>query len=260
MNKELIDYIKRRYVLKFNSKSFNYNLRKYKDLKCFKANENIFETNQNITEEIHYIMRLTTQYYLEKAFEAMKVDTKNDPNTYEDLEVGNIGTPGRIAKTWVGGNLNDDSELASGRFMKPVRIASFPNTNTKALPITKRVSLISLCSHHLLAFSSVFDEKSYCIISYIPDKKVLGISKLQRLVDYVAKRMWLQEDLTKEIYKKVSEAAETPDVYVGLFNIKHSCEWIRGAKNPEGGFTSEYYDGKFNDDEIRNSVIKTSKN
>lgn len=260
MDKDILKFIKERYILKFNEKTFGYNLRKYKELKNFKANENIFETNQEINEETHYILRLATQYYLEKTFEAMKVDIKNDPNTYEDLETGNIGTPGRIAKTWVGGSLNDDSELASGRFMKPVRIASFPNTNNKNIPITKRVSLTSLCSHHLLAFSSVFDEKSYCIISYIPDKKVLGISKLQRLVDYVAKRMWLQEDLTQEIYNKVSEVAETEDVYVGLFNIKHSCEWIRGAKNPEGGFTSEYYGGKFDDSELRESIIRTSKN
>lgn len=264
-------YIWERYKRKFPNSTqdeFLKNIEKYNKLKAFPANGNFFETNQEITPEIHYLMRLLTQWYLTKAFESMLIDL-NDPNVWECLEEGNIGTPARLAKVWVGGTIDDDSEMGSGRFMKPVRLAKFPNTvNTQnpiygdlvencvksKIPITKRISIVSNCSHHLAPFSTLFDEDSYALVSYIPNKFVLGISKLQRLADYVCRRFWLQEDLTKALYEEVCKAAETKDVYVGLFNVKHTCEWLRGAKNPEGGFTSEFYSGAFENSDLRAQV------
>ena len=144
--------------------------------------------------------------------------------------------------------------MGSGRFMKRPRIATFPNTQKTQIPITKRISITSSCGHHFLAFATQFSEDSYAIVSYIPDKFVLGISKLQRLADFVCRRFWLQEDLTKALYEEISSAAQTKDVYVGLFNVKHTCEWLRGSKNPEGGFTSEYYDGAFLNADLRESI------
>ena len=208
-------------------------------------------------DDIAYVI-LNTEKKLEQ-LEKQSEDTGKDlKNIGEDFNVGNVGTPGRIAKCWVGADTNDDSEIGSGRFMKPIRIASFPNNNAYSkIPITKRVNISANCSHHFLPFNTAFDENSYAIISYVPKENVLGISKLQRLADYVSRRFWLQEDLTKELYKKISEAAQTKDVYVGLFNIKHTCEWLRGAKNAEGGFTSEYYSGVFEDAELRKQVTRT---
>ena len=252
----LYDFIWDKYSVKFPNDDydkFQENLKKYSGLKSFPANGNIFESGQTITPEIHYIMRLQTQWFLKKAFGSMLIDLE-DPNI-NDSEYGNIGTFGRISKMWCGGSLDDDSEFGSGRFSKPVRLAKFPNNQTSGIPITKQVSIVSSCSHHFAPFSTLFDKDSYAIISYIPDKFVLGISKLQRLTDYVCRRFWLQEDLTKALYEEVSKAAETKDVYVGLFNIKHTCEWLRGAKNPEGGFTSEYYSGKFESSELRNQIL-----
>lgn len=256
MNKNDIDFIWQRFSKKYpdiKKSQFKKLLEEYKNIKPFRACENIFDKGQNISEEVHYILRLYTTLKLKEAFEAMKIDL-DDPNVKEEFEQGNIGTPGRIAKCWVGGNIDDDTETCSGRFMKPVRIATFPNDSNMKRPITKRVNIAAQCSHHSLAFNTAFDENSYAIISYIPDKFVLGISKLQRLTDYVSRRFWLQEDLTKAIYDEVSKAAQTKNVYVGLFNIKHTCEWIRGARNTEGGFTSEYYDGEYNEDELRKQV------
>ena len=249
------DYIKQRYSLRYDVKTFNYHYKKYLELKPFKASQNIFETGQDISDETHYIMRLHTQYHLNKAFEAMLVDM-NDPNVFENRQVGNIGTPGRIAKTWVGDGIHDDTELGSGRFMKPVRIAPFPNESNQQIPITKTVDLTALCSHHLIGFTSLGVNDAECIVSYIPSSHVLGISKLQRLVSYASRRFWLQEDLTKYIYDLISNAAETPDVYVKLKNIKHGCEYLRGSKTVDGKFTSEYYGGKFTDKELRDSINK----
>jgi len=225
----------------------------YIKIKDFAPDENIWETGQEISDSAHRVMRLVTQFYLTKAFQAMKIDMDN-PNVAENLSDGNIGTPGRVAKVFCGYDTHDDSELGSGRWMKPIRLARFPNTMKEKLPITKEVTLVSSCSHHFISFNSLSDNSSKVIISYIPDKFVLGISKLSRLVDYISRRFYLQEDLTRKIYESISEAAETEDVYVGLFNLVHGCEKFRGKKDPNGKFTTEYYGGAFKDPELRKQV------
>lgn len=249
-----VSFAKNRYDLKYQDGDFKKYLLEFEALKAFNINENVFDES-SITEQAHFIMRMHAQYFLTKAFGAMKINL-NDPNTEENLDEGNIGTPGRIAKMWCGANLNDDSELLCGRWSKAPRLASFPNADTrkKGIPITKKVDLIAVCSHHAAPFSSTFRADGKAIVSYIPGEIVLGISKLQKIVNHVSKRGWLQEDLTKAIYDAVSEAAQTDDVYVGLINIEHSCESIRGANSKDGSFTSEYYGGKFNKSKLRSSL------
>jgi len=243
-------FVRDRYELKYSN--FNKNWKLYNELEDFAPNENVFD-KQTITNEVHYIMRLCAQYHLTEAFKAMKVNL-NDDNVAEVLEEGNIGTPGRIAKVLCGADIYDDRELGGGRWSVKPRLASFPNTGNTSIPITKRVDIISNCSHHFIPFTTLQREDSYAIISYIPDKQVLGISKLQRVADWVSQRFWLQEDLTKALYDEVSKVAETDSVYVGLFNLVHGCESNRGAKSSDGAFTSEYYGGAFEDPELRNSV------
>ena len=222
-------------------------------LPTFDLNENVLDVTSNYNSDVQQIVRLATQFYLTKAFEAMRINL-NDPNTEEDLSHGNIGTPGRLAKMWVGSDLSDSSELLSGRWTKAPRMASFPNTHKQKLPITKRVDLVSCCSHHIAPFSSFFRDDAYAIVSYIPDKKVLGISKLQRVVDWIGRRGWLQEDLCRTIFEKISAVAETESVYVKLYNISHTCESLRGSQTQDGAFTTEYYGGEFNDPEIRRQI------
>lgn len=224
----------------------------YKNLNEFPLQDNIFQ-KQIIDNNTHQIIRYITQYFITKAFKAMKVDL-DDPNVHEDISCGNIGTPGRLAKMWVGADLYDSSEILCGRWSHKPRIAFFPNDKNIKLPITKRVSLISCCSHHIAPFSTKMRDDSYAIISYIPEKQILGISKLQRLIDWISKRGWLQEDLTKRIYDEVSEVAKTKNVYVKLYNIVHTCESLRGVQNDEGTFSSEYFDGLFNEESYRNMV------
>ncbi len=233
----------------------------YLDLPKFKANENIFDTlgerAEIYTDDVHSITRLATQFYLKRAFEAMKIDL-DDPNTMEVIADGNIGTPGRLAKVFCGANTNDDTELGVGRWTKKPRIAVFPNENTDTkIPITKRVDLISNCSHHFIPFSTLTRDDSYAVVSYIPDKFVLGISKLQRLTDWIARRFWLQEDVTKAIYDEIADAAQTKSVYVKIVNAVHGCEFFRGAQSRDGAFSSEMYGGKFEDPEMRAEVMRS---
>lgn len=247
---EVFEFIKERYNGK---KDLRKAVVEYEKLEAFQINENVFDKGMDIDNDVHQVMRLATQYYLSKAFDAMKIESE-DPNVQELVEEGNIGTPGRIAKMWCGHNLKDDTEMMSGRWMQKPRMAGFPNTHQTKIPITKRVDLNSVCSHHAAIFSSFYREDAYAIVSYIPDKKVLGISKLQRVVDWVARRGWLQEELTQAIYDEVSKVAETDSVYVRLYNITHSCERNRGAQSNDGAFTTEYYGGDFNKKKIRDSI------
>ena len=233
----------------------------YNKLPDFKINENIFdiignsEENIRYSRDIHQIARLVTQYYTTMMFKAMKIDL-TDENVKEDLSDGNIGTPGRVAKLWLGANITDDAELMSGRWTKKPRMAAFPNTHKQRLPITKRVDLNAVCSHHTAIFSSFYREDAYAVVSYVPDEYVLGISKLQRVVDWVARRGWLQEDLCQQIYNEIAKVANTDTVYVKLNNIVHSCERNRGAQSCDGAFTTECYGGDFENENLRRQVLE----
>ncbi len=251
----LDEYVKKAYTDQFgNLNGYETNKKLYESIANFAPNDNVFENNKEWTDEAHFIMRYTTGYHIKEAFKAMKINI-TDPNVTEDIKNGNIGTWQRIAKVWTGFDTKDSSELGSGRWTKRPRLASFPNEGNKTIPITKRVDVISNCSHHFIPFTSLARPDSYAVISYIPDEFVLGISKLQRVTDWVSQRFFLQEDLTKMLYNEIVDVAKTESVYVGLFNMVHGCEMYRGAKSNDGAFTSEYYGGKFNDINLRNQIL-----
>ncbi|WP_024787080.1 MULTISPECIES: GTP cyclohydrolase I [unclassified Lebetimonas] len=237
--------IKKIYESKNLSTPFEKALEIYNKTPKFKINENVYDFNDDWNDDVHYLMRLIATEKLKEVFDALKIDV-NDPNVAENLKEGNIGTAGRIIKMWSGTDTKDDRELMGGRFNKPVRLAKFPNEISSDFenPIIKEVDLTAVCSHHFAPFSTKFNNAKV-IISYIPKEYVLGISKLQRVVRFIAQRGWLQEDLTKAIYKEISDTAKTEDVYVKLKNIKHSCEFLRGALSDADGFTTEYFGGKF---------------
>ena len=236
--------------------AFNIAWEEYQNIKDFAPNGNVFD-KQELSDDAHLVMRLTTQYYLDQAFRAMKFDM-TDANVAENLREGNIGTPGRLAKVWCGFDTHDDTELGAGRWARKPRLAKFPNTSTsREIPITKRVDLVSNCSHHLISFNTLNRPDSYMYISYIPEDYVLGISKLQRLTDWFARRFWLQEDLTNALYKEISEVAETESVYIKIVNAVHGCEQLRGSQSNDGAFSSEMYGGKFKKSKLREQVDRS---
>lgn len=274
MDEELKYFCRDAYFKKFktiNPEEFEKDWNKYINLKPFKINENIFDilkkedvqvVEKFYDDRVHFIVRQATQFRLTQVFDAMKIDM-TDPNVRVVPEEGNIGTPGRIAKMYVGANLHDDTELLCGRWIHKPRIASFPvedsedNKNIiKGVPITKMLDLTAVCSHHLAPFSTDFKSEAYAIISYIPEENMLGISKLPRLAQWIGSRGWLQEDLTKAIYNEVKEVAKTNNVYVKLYKIVHTCESIRGAKSKKGSFTTESYGGSFKSKKLRDQVIQ----
>ncbi len=243
----LKEYVLEKFQERFTEKEFISAWTEYNQLQDFKISENV-QSVGGISEQAHFIMRIVTEYHITQAFKAMKIDMQ-DPNVG-----GEKGTPYRMTKMYCGDNLNDDSELLSGRWSARPHMASFPNESGQKYPITKRVDIVSVCSHHVAPFSTLFRDGAYAVISYIPDQIVLGISKLQRIVDWVARRGHLQENLTKMIYDEISKAAKTESVYVRLHGLVHTCESLRGAQSSEGTFTTEYYGGNFSKYDLRREV------
>ena len=251
------------FKLKYPNENLLTTLLKLRDLKPFAAGGNVFESGQTIDEPTLLCMRWVAGLKMEEVLDILKFD-RTDSNLVQDLSVGNIGTAQRWAKTVTGDSLECDNEMMCGRYAKPPRIATFPanepGTNlvpVTPLPVTKSLDLSSVCSHHFLPYGTLIGDGAYAIVSYIPGDFVLGISKLQRVADHIARRPTIQEDLTKELYRAISEAAQTPDVYVGIFNAKHTCEYLRGSQSKDGALTTEWFGGKFEDKELRESVLRT---
>jgi GTP cyclohydrolase I len=239
------EFIKKRYALKYNIKDFEKYYKEYQNIKPFKVNENIYETNQTISDEAHYILRLTAAYKMKEVLEALKIDL-DDENVAENLEFENIGTFGRIAKMFSGAYPEDNYELMSGRWNKPPRMAVFPNDKDNHNPVFVKSDLNAVCSHHFIRFGEdYYDEKSFVVVGYIPRKFLGGISKINRFVNWCARRGWHQEDLTRYIGKKIEENVKTDSVYVALFNMKHGCTAFRGACDNRAATTSIYSSGEF---------------
>lgn len=260
--KNLVSY----FNTKHPNKDINQSLNELEQLQPFAAGGNLWESGQEISEPTLLCMRWIAGIKFQEVLEVLKFDLQ-DPNVVQKLEEGNIGTAQRWAKTVTGSNLEDDSEMMCGRYAKPPRLATFPcdeqygalHANNKA-PITKRIDISSVCSHHFLPYGTLLNEGAYAIISYIPGDFVLGISKLQRVADWVCRRPTIQEDLTKDLWEAIAKAAKTEDVFVQISNARHTCEYLRGSQSHDGSFTTVHFGGKFQEKELRDSVIRSVQN
>lgn len=261
INDYIKDSLRMEFHMKYPDTDYDACWEKQKQIACFPAVGNVYDYGFTIDKPTHYVMRLIATWHIEKALGALKFDTKNDPNLMADFETANIGTAGRIAKIWAGNGLDSENirEYAEGRWTKQPRLAAFPaKDNDKGRPVTVVIDnpgIGSVCSHHFLPFSIQNNTNSKIVISYIPDKKLLGLSKIGRFVEWCLNRPSLQEEATELIHSKIKEIAETEDVYVGLLNLVHTCEVTRGAKQ-FSTTTTEDYSGVFNSHETRNSILR----
>ena len=248
LTESLKQELQARYTDKFPNDNFEEDLKIYSNVVPFAPHMNLWESGQEMTAGAHYIMRIYTQLLLSEVFKAMKIDLR-DENVKECSESGNIGTPGRLAKMWCGANLEDNSEMLSGRWIKEPRMASFQrDEEPNQTPVWIETQIRAVCSHHFIGFqNNPNDKDSFVVVGYIPEKGIKGgLSKISRFVrDYASRRPWLQEDLCTYVGNKIKEKFKSESVYVAMHKINHGCTWTRGANDQDAGTTTTFISGKF---------------
>ncbi|MEC8616235.1 MAG: GTP cyclohydrolase I FolE [Bacteroidota bacterium] len=157
------------------------------------------------------------------------------------------GTPYRFAKMYV-------KELFYGLNPKNrPKLSTFENKyGYNKMLIEQNINIDSSCEHHFLPIVG------QAHIGYIPKKKVIGLSKINRLVDYYAHRPQVQERLCIQILKDLQETLETEDVII-VINAKHMCVSSRGIKDKSSLTTTIDFGGCFEELEYRNSFFDSLK-
>ena len=154
------------------------------------------------------------------------------------------GTPNRVAKMYV-------TELFNG--LNPAnkpKVTLFENKyKYNEMLVEKGISFYSNCEHH---FVPIFGKAH---VGYISSGKVIGLSKLNRIVNYFAKRPQVQERLTVQIAKELQQCLQIEDVAV-VIDAKHLCVSSRGIKDVSSATVSAFYGGKFKEEQIRNEFLK----
>ena len=144
------------------------------------------------------------------------------------------GTPKRVAKMYI-------DEIFSGLNPenKP-KIALFDNKyQYNQMLVEKNITFYSNCEHHFVPIIG----KAH--VAYISSGKVIGLSKLNRIVQYFAKRPQVQERLTNQIAEELKATLKTDDVAV-IIDAKHLCVSSRGIKDESSATVTTFYGGKFN--------------
>jgi GTP cyclohydrolase IA len=153
----------------------------------------------------------------------------------EDLErPGLIDTPKRAAKAF--------EFLTRGYHQsvdEVVNEALFPSDSSEMI-LVQDVELYSLCEHHLLPFIGK------CHVAYIPTGKVLGLSKVARIVDVFARRLQIQESLTTQIAQTIMDVTNAEGVGV-IIEARHMCMMMRGVEKQNSAMKTSAMLGSFRD-------------
>ena len=166
---------------------------------------------------------------IEKAVLEILKAIGEDPN-----REGLIGTPNRVARMY--------AELFAGLSDNPTRhIASVFTQNYDEIVLLKDIPFYSMCEHHLLPFMG----KAH--VGYLPHGKVIGVSKLGRIVTSFASRPQLQERLTSEIAEFLMDRIDARGVAV-VIEATHTCMTIRGVKKPGSSLVTSAMLGQFRSD------------
>ena len=176
---------------------------------------------------------------IEKHFRAI-MDTLGLDLTDDSLK----GTPKRVAKMYV-------QEIFSGLNLanKP-KMALFENKyQYNQMLVEKDITFYSNCEHH---FVPIFGKAH---VAYISNGKVIGLSKLNRIVQYYAKRPQVQERMTMQIARELQNVLQTEDVAV-IIDAKHLCVSSRGVQDNNSATVTSFYGGKFENEAARQELFK----
>jgi GTP cyclohydrolase I len=154
------------------------------------------------------------------------------------------GTPLRVAKMYV-------KELFQG--LNPANMPSMTLFENKfqynEMLVEKNINFYTNCEHHFVPFFG----KAH--VAYISSGKVIGLSKLNRLVEYFSKRPQVQERLTMQIGKALQTVLQTQDVAV-MMDAKHLCVSSRGVKDDSSNTITSFFGGKFQEEKKKMEFLK----
>lgn len=164
---------------------------------------------------------------MEKEFLAIIKSIGEDPN-----REGLVKTPHRAATAFeylTKGYKQNVDEVINGAIFK---------SNDDSMVIVKDIELFSLCEHHLLPFLGK------CHVGYLPNGKIIGLSKIARIVDIFARRLQVQENLTEEIATAITHATDARGVGV-VVEARHLCMMMRGAEKQNSVMITSHMVGEF---------------
>ncbi len=146
---------------------------------------------------------------------------------------GLLDTPHRVAKMYL-------NEVFEGYKQQPVEILNNAvfHSDYEEMVIVKDIDFYSMCEHHMIPFFGVVH------VGYIPDGKLIGLSKIPRLVDMFARRLQIQEQMTVQIAKTLEELLEPKGVAVVVEAI-HLCSVMRGVRKPRNKMITSEVRGAF---------------
>jgi len=177
-----------------------------------------------------------------KFLDALKVDWRNDPNSME--------TPRRVAKAYV-------FDLFAGRYDNFTEITSFPSDGYDGVIIERNIPVTSMCSHHHQTIRGVVH------IGYIAgaDGQVIGLSKLNRIVEHFGRRGAIQEQLTSAIHQAVDKVCEGNKGVIVTVVATHNCVSCRGIKHQGAAMVTTKASGVFmeNDNLARKEFFDSLK-
>jgi len=169
--------------------------------------------NKPLTEEEKQQMIEEAAEHYGKYMDALKIDWRNDPNSSD--------TPMRVAKAFV-------NDLAEGCYTKSPKITAFDNLDGyDGMVFQGNIKVNSFCSHHHLPFIGVAHT------AYIPstDGKIIGLSKLNRIVEFYSRRPQVQENLTMQIHNHIDRVCEGNLGVAVMIEANHMCACVRGVKH-----------------------------
>ncbi|SFI83103.1 GTP cyclohydrolase I FolE [Myroides guanonis] len=153
------------------------------------------------------------------------------------------GTPNRVAKMFVKeifGGLNPSKKPSASTFEN--------NYKYGEMLVEKNIVVYSTCEHHLLPIIG------RAHVAYISNGKVVGLSKMNRIVDYYAKRPQVQERLTIQIVRELQRVLNTDDVAC-VIDAKHLCVNSRGIRDIESSTVTSEFGGKFKEEKVRRELL-----
>ena len=169
-------------------------------------------------------------------------DYQNDPNMKD--------TPRRFVKVLM-------KEIARGTYVESPKVTVFENqTHYDGMVFEGNIGVKSLCSHHL-AFI-----KGFCHVAYIPGDVVIGLSKLNRIVDWFARRPQLQEQMTMQIHEYLDKILEGNKGVAVLIEAEHTCVSMRGVEDQNSKTSTCKLSGAFldNADKSRDEFYRMVEN